>query len=177
MSFNFNNLDKRTRDLMVDEVDYDIANGKLYLSPRLKNQGIQEYENRLKNAIQNGNETTLAADLRSNGLLKQFEIRNTRSGPKRARVPINAHETLAEGEFNRYYIRALCRRVIEEKTGRLEVYRAKQVSNPRTASQAKIGEMMDSTDLLTDLRNNPGVDTALGLPPGPNSGLSVQIVN
>src|SRR6266851_5569734 len=33
----------------------------------------------------------------------------------------------------------------------------------------------DPKALLTDLRSNPGVDTALGLPPGPNSGLSARL--
>lgn len=89
-------------------------------------------------------------------------------------MPSNAHETLSEGEFNRFYIRALCLRAINE--GReLEVYRAKQVSNPRPDFQMMIGRIVDAETLLNDLRKNIGVDSALGLPNGPNSGLSVKI--
>ena len=165
MPFNFVNLVQRTRDLMIEEVDYDVSRHSLYLSPRLNVQGSQQYENQLRTAIQTGYETTLAGNLHNNALLRQLE-------PKTR----NAHEVLAEGEFNRFYIRALCRRVLEDGTGRLEIYRAKQVGNPRPTSQARIGQMIDPTQLLNDLRSNIGVDTALGLPPGPNSGLSVRIL-
>ena len=92
-----------------------------------------------------------------------------------AEVPYTAPETLAEGEFNRFYARGLCRRAIEEGTSQLIVYRAKQVMNARSASQAKIGTKISAKELLQDLRTHPGVDTALGLPQGPNSGLSVKL--
>lgn len=48
--------------------------------------------------------------------------------------------------------------------------------NPRVESQAKIGAIVNAEELLADIRVNVGVDTALGLPAGPNSGLSVQIL-
>jgi hypothetical protein len=90
-------------------------------------------------------------------------------------VPATAPETLAEGEFNRFYIRGLCVRALAEGITELVIYRAKQVENPRSESTAKIGLKISAQALLTDLRANPGVDTALGLPPGPNSGLSVKL--
>jgi hypothetical protein len=93
------------------------------------------------------------------------------------KVPYTAAQTLSEGEFNRYYIRALCLRALKEER-ELEVYRAKEVSDPRPESQRMIGLILDTKraeTLLNDLRINVGVDTALGLPNGPNSGLSVKI--
>jgi hypothetical protein len=57
----------------------------------------------------------------------------------------------------------------------LLVYRAKAVMVPRADSQAMIGIMIDAKALLADLRIHQGVDTALGLPNGPNSGLSVRL--
>ena len=63
----------------------------------------------------------------------------------------------------------------EEGSVTIEVYRAKEVTNPRSESERKIGTIVDPKKLLDDLRANPGVDTALGLPSGPNSGLSVKI--
>lgn len=82
---------------------------------------------------------------------------------------------LAEGEFNRFYIRALC--WITLLTGKkLKIYRAKFSQTPRIDSQRMIGSFIDAEQLLLDLRKNPGTDTALGLPPGPNSGLSVELV-
>jgi hypothetical protein len=39
-----------------------------------------------------------------------------------------------------------------------------------------IGRRLNAQALLGDLRKHVGVDTALGLPPGPNSGLSGRLV-
>ena len=38
---------------------------------------------------------------------------------------------MAEGEFNRFFVRALARLVIDDGLNELEVYRAKQVEHPR----------------------------------------------
>ena len=116
-----------------------------------------------------------AYDLSLNNRLNTIEPRHTKKGIISSRIPSNANEILAEGEFNRFYIRALCRRVIAEKINELEVFRAKQVSSPRLESESKIGMKIDPNKLLKDLRENIGIDTVLGLPAGPNSGLSVKI--
>ena len=176
MAMQFDNLDESTRKLMVDELEIDVANGTLYMSPRLSPRGRIEYESLLRATFLEGDDQSLANDIRSFGLLNASEQRRTRAGGvSMAKVPVNAPETLAEGEFNRFYIRALCRRSIDEGTGTLEFYRAKAVANPRSASQAMIGRRIDASDLLHDLRTSQGVDTSLGLPPGPNSGLSVRL--
>jgi hypothetical protein len=39
-----------------------------------------------------------------------------------------------------------------------------------------IGKIIECDKLLNDLRENIGMDTILGLPPGPNSGLSVELI-
>ena len=49
------------------------------------------------------------------------------------------------------------------------------MTNPRPESEAKIGKTIAPQSLLDDLRKNIGVEPALGLPPGPNSGLSVKL--
>jgi hypothetical protein len=82
---------------------------------------------------------------------------------------------LAEGEFNRFYVRGLCLRAIDEGIDRLVIYRAKAVEEPRPDSNRRIGRSVNPRTLLDDLRRNAGVDTALGIPPGPNSGLSVKL--
>ncbi|WP_414530759.1 hypothetical protein [Nodularia chucula] len=173
----FINLDERTRQLMLDEVELDISKNKLYLSSRLSANGIEDYPQLLKEAITANDAEWLTKQLRLNSRIKLTEERKKpKGGYTSAKVPINAAEALAEGEFNRFYIRALCCRVIEGKTGLLEVYRAKAVMNPRLESQAKIGAIVNAEKLLADLRSNIGFDTALGIPGGVNSGLSVKII-
>lgn len=173
MSFRLENLDLETRNLMREEIELDINAKTLYISERLNAVGKGEYPTLLLNAAKNGTADTLATSIQD--FLNVTEEKYTRGGGKTmAKVPSNAHETLAEGEFNRFYIRALCKRVIQNG-GQLEIYRAKLVANPRSDSYTKIGKMVDPELLLKDLRAHPGVDTAFGLPSGPNSGLSVKI--
>jgi len=175
MPFKFENLDGITRNLMKNEVQLDVSRGLLYFSQRFNQYGKQNYPNLLLTAIEAGTEHTLAEALRI-GCFEAMETRRTPKGEvSLAKVPENAPEILAEGEFNRFYIRALCLRLINGETGRLEIYRAKEVSHPRSDSQQMIGKIVDPRILLNDLRENLGTDTALGLPAGPNSGLSVRI--
>ena len=88
----------------------------------------------------------------------------------------NAAEVLAESEFNRYYIRGLARRAIEDDIPELVVYRAKSARNPRPESEARVEMALSPKELLDDLRAHPGDELpALGIPSGPNSGLSVRL--
>lgn len=159
---------------MLEELDRDIAGGRLYISPRLNQRGRMEYERLLREALAEHDDNWLAGQLTA-GLLNDTEERRTKSGYTTARVPVTAPYTLAEGEFNRFYARGLCRRAIDEGIASVVVYRAKQVENPRSQSEAKIGTSMNPEALLEDLRTHQGMDTALRLPPGPNSGLSIRL--
>lgn len=177
MGLDYRNLDDMSRTLMLSEIERDAAAGMLYVSERLSAEGKAQYPTLLRAAAQGGTDDTLADHLRS--LLNPFDKpRELRSGKlsKPPKMAKNAHETLAQGEFNRFYIRAICVRAIEDDAADVIVYRAKAVERARSASQQKIGQKMQAQALLDDLRANPGVDTALGLPPGPNSGLSVHLL-
>jgi|SRR5438093_440866 len=103
------------------------------------------------------------------------ERRKPKGGFTTVRVPVTTPEMLAEGEFNRFYLRGLCLRAVAEGISYLVIHRAKGVANPRLDSEAKIGTSVGVAALLADLRKNVGIDTALGLPPGPNSGLSAHL--
>lgn len=175
MAFSFFDLDEKTRTMMLDELRYDLERGSVYVSARLNDFGVKQYPTLLKSALENGTEQTLARELQSGCFKTHEQRRNPRGGFTIAAIPATAHETLAEGEFNRYYIRALCRRAIDE-SGHLRIYRAKPVMNPRPESTAKVGQSVNPEALLADLRNNMGIDTHLGLPAGPNSGLSVKLL-
>ena len=176
MPLSYKNLDDRTRALMLSEIQRDIEAGTLYLSENLTQQGSLEYPEMLKTASKCGDDGTLAG-----ALLKYL---NSHEKPRQLKAgglskpPVmrsNAHEMLAEGEFNRFYIRALCARAIEDDVNEVIVYRAKAVENARSASEELIGKRVAPGLLLQDLRTHPGIDTALGLPPGPNSGLSIYL--
>ena len=174
MSLTYKNLDQRTRVLAAVEINSDVAEKAIYISPRLTPQGAQLWPSLLGEAIASYDDAWLANALRQKGLINTHEERRKpKGGTTIAQVPATAADTLAEGEFNRYYVRGLCLRAIEDKSPYVEVYRARHSDNPRPESQALIGKRLSPDALLDDLRKSPGVEPALGVPPGPNSGLSV----
>ena len=176
MGLHYENLDENTRSFMLREVDSDLSHGKLYMSPRLNELGEQNYVYLLKEAIEHHDDARLAEQLRSRGYMKESEQRRKRGGGfTTVRVPKNAPDTLSEGEFNRYYARGLCLRVMEEGTDQVEVYPGKPVSKLRPESEAMLGERLSAEVLLKDLRESSGVEPALGLRRRTNSGLTVRI--
>jgi hypothetical protein len=175
MSIRYESLDGPVRSAMARELERDQANGPLYISPRLTEAGAQAWPAILGEAFAQHDDTWIAATLRSRGLIRAEEQRRKpKGGFTTAQVPHTAPDTLAEGEFNRFYARGLCADVMASGGTEVEVYRGKEVQNPRPESQAMIGRRLPAQRLLDDLRTSQGVEPALGLPPGPNSGLTVR---
>ena len=174
MKFNFENLDEKTRELMIAEIQSDNSKGLLYLSKRFNKNGHDLYLQILLNEVSTGDEQSLAIELKANDCFAKQETRNGKNGIMYVKVPETANQTLAESEFNRFYIRAIALKAINSGQ-KLTIYRARHSDNPRIESENMIGKQLPPDKLLEDLRNNIGVDTALGLPPGPNSGLSVKL--
>ena len=174
MGICYKNLDKQTRKFMFKELKMDIKNGTLYISSRLNFTGQSTWAKLLKEAIVGHSDDWLATKLNMEHCIKSHEERKLRSGKTTdAKVPVTASKTLSEGEFNRFYARGLCARAINEKISKVVVYRGKQVQRPRPESQAIIGREINPIALLKDLRKSQGVEPAFGIPPGPNSGLTV----
>lgn len=170
----FDHLDT-VKPLMQNELQIDVECGATYLSPRLTAFGALQWRELLDLAIREHDERWLAARLRQSRLLKEVETYSRLGVAKQRRVPATAADTLAEGEFNRYYIRGVCRFAIENGGHVVAVCRVRDSDVPREESQRLIGRELNATEVLNDLRNSPGVDVALGVPPGPNSGLSVRL--
>lgn len=176
MGLAYENLDIGTRHFMVEEIDLDISNSSIYISNFLNAQGCESWPRLLREAAEQGTDESLCAAITRDRCLKShYERRKPKGGYTMAAVPHTAHETMGEGEFNRYFTRGLCRRAIQDGLAALEVYRAKVVADPRPTSQTKIGLLVDPRAILEDLRRTQGLEPALGLPPGPNSGLTLRI--
>ena len=174
MEFNFENLDEQTRFAMISEVKTDIDRKAIYYSKRFTKYGRIKYLALLLDAVKSGDEQTLAKSIKFNYCFVETEKREGKNGVIQANIPKNANQVFAESEFNRFYIRALARIALLTNRG-LTIYRAKESKIPRAESERLIGKTIDPVNLLYDLRNNIGVDTALGMPAGPNSGLSVRL--
>ena len=112
---NLVNLDETTRRYMLQEIDGDVKAGQLYLSKRFTDKGIQDYESLLREATQHHDAQWLAAQLNTANRMRSGEVSHSKKGtPYVKKTPFGDHETTAFGEFNRYYIRGLCARAIDE---------------------------------------------------------------
>jgi hypothetical protein len=176
MGLYYENLDARTRQLMLEEMELDEAQNKVTISPYLSGQGVRDYPALLRQALEGGDDDSLAAALgEQRRLLRSYTRRTPGGGYATVSVPSNAAQVVAESEFNRYYIRALARRAIETGIRALVVVRARPVEQPRAQSEALVETTLDPAEILADLRSHPGEDSRLGVPAGPGSGLSVRL--
>lgn len=175
MKFRFENLDEQTRKLMLTEVEADIQIGRLYVSKRFNANGRKHYPQLLLEAIRNGDEETLAAALVANDCFEKQELKRSGDDVVISTVPKTAQQTFVDSEFNRFYMRAIALKAISLNQN-LEVYRARESKKPRIESEKMLGQEIIAEKLLSDLRNNIGKQNISGFPIGPNSGLSVKIL-
>ncbi len=177
MALFFENLDDRTRQLMLDEMEYDIANNQLHISPFLSGQGERDYANLLREALQSGTDETLAQSLREHRrILRTLPRRNL---PEAIRLPRPPRTP------RKYWPRA--NSIVTIFAGWLGVR-----SRMAFRSWLCIGQSRSATPdrnqrpawKLPSLRRNcsricdpiPATNgPTLGVPSGPNSGLSVRL--
>ena len=176
MPLDYVDLDAATRKFMVEEIELDISNGKMNPSSWLSGNGLLEWPSLLLDAARLGDDSWLATQLRLKQRLNTTQLKKRSGELITCNLPITAPETLAEREFNRFYIRAICRRAIVACVLHVIIYRAKPVNSPRSASQQNIGSTFDPSVLLEAIRGATQEDNTavLGLL-GPNSGLTVRL--
>jgi len=176
MGINYVNLDAETRAYMRTESDM----GGHYQSPRLTAQALANWVPLLNQAIEAHNDDWLAAALLDGDNFHREESYTRKDTGKTYSRAINAAHSaqqLAEGEFNRYYLRGLCRRAQDAGIPHLVVYRGKQVEKPRPESEAMIGKSIPVDELLAALRSHDfvSIEVALKVPSGPSSGLTARL--
>ena len=171
--FNFTKLDERTRLLIIEEIRRAENSSNIYFSTRFNDAGTKGWITWLSAAAQEHDEHWLAYQLEAFGAMKHLEERAMpKGGYTTAHVPDTAAETMAEGQFNRFYMAAICRRAIEDGVPNVKVYRAKRRGEPRPESRALEGTSRNASSLLEELRNkNSSLKCDLLKP---NTGLSIE---
>ena len=172
--FKFENLDDATRSLTIKAIEEGESTGNIYYSTRFNQDGNDQWLRLFKQAAQQFNEHWLAYQLESKGLMKDFESAVKPSGEYTAKhVPHSAAETMAEGQFNRFYILGLCKRARAEGITHLEIYRAKERFAPRPESQALIGTLLSIDEIESQLKVTKASFKSQLVKP--NSGLCVKL--
>ena len=175
MPLQYQNLDPTTRRYAIDELDADLASDAFHASERLRPTAVADYQHLLRESLRYYDDLWL--EQRASDLLVDFETRQTRSGGQTtAKIPEMASRMLAEGDFNRYYMRGVALRAIEEGRQVVEVYRGRLSLEPRPDSAEAEGQRLPAKEVLDYLRGTTNVapgEVRLGRP---NSGLSVRLV-
>jgi hypothetical protein len=175
MPLQYENLDPTTRRFALAELDNDLASGAFHVSERLRVTAVADYEHLLRDAVRYYDDRWL--EEHASDLLIDVEPRRTRSGGQTvAKVPQMAARMLAEGDFNRYYMRGVAARAIEEGRQVVEVYRARLSLEPRPESADVEGRRIAAREVLDHLRGPLSADPAVAPLGRTNSGLSVRLV-
>lgn len=170
-------LDSYTRRLMLAELESDIADGTVYLSPQLSDEGLRLYCHFLRTAIETGTEDSFAESLYTcDGVRPPSRWQHPREvGPDAALADVTFR--LAEREFHRFYLRGLCQRALELGVTTLMIYRARPADAGRAPSNAMIGVRIDAKSLLEDLRGTFRSLPPHGLPQCRDPGLSARFAD
>jgi hypothetical protein len=177
MTLMFANLDAATRRLMLDEFERDTSADVLYINPRLNHYGRAHWPFLLRAALASSIPEYLARDLEALAVFNEFETAPDTgdvSNPPQP-IPQDAAVRLAEIEFNRFYARAICRRVLQsDPHGVVEIYVARQAATPGWNTRSLDGTKVSAASLLATLRAGISVGAALNLG-DPGAGLSVSL--
>jgi len=171
--FQFTKLDASTRGLMTEEIQKAQAANQLYFSTRFTNSGHTRWPEWLLEAARGHDEHWLAYQLEAAVAMQPPKTKPKPTGGYTvAHVPDTAAETMAEGQFNRFYIAAICRRAIADSQETVTIYRAKHRGEPRQESRALEGTTRSAKQLLAEVRSK---DQSLKCDLlKPNSGLSID---
>ncbi|MFO7696847.1 MAG: hypothetical protein R6X16_06780 [Anaerolineae bacterium] len=170
MALRYENLDDKTRAFMLSEYDRDSDDGQLYVCKRLKSAGQRHFPGLLRESIGQHDDAWLARQLCDLLLL------SSSSGPGQAEAGTRMADGIAEGEFNRYYMRGLCARAVAEGVAQVQVYRAKVVATRNASTLESIGQFLSPATVLAEFHSSHQTDPALASPFGADTGLSMRFV-
>ncbi len=175
MPLQYANLDPTTRRYALAELDEDLASGAFHLPARVRPTAAADYQRLLRDAIRYYDDLWL--EEHTSDVLVESEPRRTASGGQvTAKVPEAAARMVAEGDFNRYYMRGVAARAVDEGRQIVEAYRARLSLDPRPESAELEGQRLPARAVLDWLRGLEGNDPTVTPLGRPNSGLSVRLV-
>lgn len=166
MGLHYGQINETLRRFMLQEFEQ----GGHYISPRLNEAGRARWIGLLKDALQYHTDVWLERELIRRNCFVATEYLRSSMGKTVTRA-INQEQvakTLAEGEYNRFYLRALCVAAKARGITHLIVTQGRVLPNAAPESRKSVNTPVEVNALLHTLRNNGyrHVDTALGAPDG-----------
>lgn len=145
------------RHLMLEELKLSFDDGEFYYSKQFDELGYREYPRIFLDALASGTPDTLDDALNQPGIFL----------PNTARKSAQA---FIWDEFNKYYMRALCRWIQQHPGYEIVKVRGRNSATHRDSSDARIGRRENPASFLEVLRGTPKIN-----PFGANSGLTLMI--
>jgi hypothetical protein len=172
--FKFENLNSDTREYIVEAITEAEKSFNLYYGPHLKETAKGEFAALLKEAAAAHDEQWLTSQLHALDMMNKIEKHRTKAGKEvTQKMPPEAAENLAAGQFNRFYMLGLCIWAQYNDIPQLQVYRAKELPNPKPEAEYLVGKTIPVDDIEAQLK---GRDQSLySLLADPNSGLSLRL--
>lgn len=170
--FRFEELDATTRKWMLEEFRAEESK-QPYRSTRLSARGRLEFPRLMEEAIETGNEETLATALSRAEYWNTWEYA-VRAGKRYSKSinPVKVAPALALTEFNTWYVRGLARRLTEEGEEFCQIYRAAPAWEPRAECVQHDGQVYPVKLIYQGHRAcywpPPGNPQALSIPVGTN---------
>lgn len=164
MGLNYTQLNETTRRFMMQEFEQ----GGHYLSQRLNEAGRARWIGLLKDALQYHTDVWLERELVRRNCFVATEYLKSTMGKTVTRA-VNREQlakTLAEGEFNRFYLRGLCVAAKTRGLTHLIVTQGRIMPNAPATLYKSVGTAVAIDALLGTLRNfgYKHIDAALGAP-------------
>ena len=127
MAMHYEELDEKTRAIMLSEFEAEQSGGNPYSSKALSAHGQEVFPQLMRDAIKQGTEVSLAAALADASLWDPMEkfVRDGVPQERKRNIPKSA-ERLATTEFSTWYVRGLARRLMDEGVEKCQVYRGAQ---------------------------------------------------
>jgi hypothetical protein len=172
MAMHYDELDERTRAIMLAEFEAEESGANPYRSKALSAIGQKVFPQLMRDAILHGTEVLLAGALADPNFWEPLEtyIRDGVVRERRRNIQ-QASERLATTEFSTWYVRGLSKRLMDEGVVNCQVYRGAQPKwEPGECSDHE-GRIIDVKTIYNNHRARywpePGNEAAFCVPFGP----------
>lgn len=164
---NYLDLNQEIRNYMLEAILEADETGNIYVSTIFTEDAKKNWVSLLKEAAQKHDEDWLANELNTR---KSFLAKNPKTGRD---TPWNAAQTLAFGQFKRFYILGLCTFAKKKSYSHIKVYRAMETEHHREESDELIGKSILIDDIEKQLKDVNEVFSNIFTKP--NSGLCAKL--